>query len=950
MSECQQCGQWKIKDTDDYCGYCGFLQLPISIEPLDLTLISGIVAEDKIIFRNNGYKDLDVEILPSNHSYDWLSFFPSNLFTLAAEDSMEINVRLNDEEFPGDVAEEKLKFVCMLDNDKRKTINLSVTAKAGPRPAVLVDDIQFGDVEIGRDSKSWAEIKNKGGVPLQFKEVMLEGSNQFRVEAKNPWESLNPNEELKIPVIWKSPQHDPNLEQGKVGLRIKFKNYPEELFIPIKGNLFRFKFGVEPTEIVINDALSKEKYSRKVTLVNKGTKDIEVTAIESDKEWIQIVCSANSFTLLCRDSTLRKIAAGPTVFLEFYNFEVVFSPKDLKEGWNTGKVTIHTTNKDTYLELDIQLNVIRPKECNEYIGIDFGTTNSVVAIWNGNNIVLVADQDPETNSSTPLIPSILVFHGRPDNYKIGREAEREADVFPDFTVRSIKRVMGYGNNREFFGKNFSPEDLATLIIKKLIEFAERRLFEINKEHSGAYLDIKKAIVTVPANFYDLQIRGILTACKNAGIDIEEKQVKEASQKIKELVGKDINAGIILDEPTAAALFYLSWFQEKGILEKEFEEKFKENRSINFLIFDYGGGTLDVSVVQVSKLNDNNIGIKVLANKGDNQIGGDSIDIFIMKQLLNLCKNKEKFKDFDDSLIRGDFNELEKRRQQENWDKKTWPDVLRARADWKKAAENLKIAFDEKEGVEFRINRRGNVIFSINNGKINYIKSEFIQMVKREEVTEWIIEILNKAQTLVPKAFEFIGIGPESIDYVIHTGRSSLMPEIQANIEKLFSHLQKEHIILDKENLKVCVAKGAALYGLMRTGIQKEQQVRLVSEGRRLPHSYGIHVMKGFKPVFEHIIPSGTEYPTEETKHYDEVPGQRYLTLRFLQNSGENNNINGNPDVRTIGSITIDTLADGKPGCDVKYMFDANRKMEVSADGRVVEIEPARLEEEERWIG
>jgi molecular chaperone DnaK (HSP70) len=177
-----------------------------------------------------------------------------------------------------------------------------------------------------------------------------------------------------------------------------------------------------------------------------------------------------------------------------------------------------------------------------------------------------------------------------------------------------------------------------------------------------------------------------------------------------------------------------------------------------------------------------------------------------------------------------------------------------------------------------------------------------------------------------------------------------MPKIQEIVKQLFPSLQPNHIILDRENIKVCVAKGAALYGLMRTGILMGHQVRLVSEGRRLPHSYGVQVMKGFTPIFEPIIEIGAEYPTEKLKHYDEDPSQRFLTLRFLQNPGKNNKIKGNKEIRNIGNITIDTLADGEPGCDVQFIIDANRKMEVTADGRPVKIEPARLEEEERWIG
>ncbi|MCK4763922.1 MAG: Hsp70 family protein [Candidatus Aminicenantes bacterium] len=949
MIRCSKCNQWAIKDTDDYCSFCGFLQLDISVEPQDIVLISGIVAETKITFSNSGDKNHHIEILQAKGNFKGLEFSASNAFALDAGSREEIGIHLVEDLLPENFTTEELDFVCLIDSDERKTINFKVIVKTGPKPAVLIDEIKFGDVEEEKEIESWTEIANKGGIPLKIKDVRVIGSSQFKIESGDIFNPIFPNRKLRIPVTWKSPKAESNHKRELIKMKVDFENFPESLFIPIKGRLFKYNFRAEPNKIQIDEALSKQVYSKKITLINEGTKDVEITAIEPDREWIKAVSRTKSFTLLCEDSVSKKTAADATVFGGKYTFELVFFPQKLEAGLNKGKVTVYTTKKDFQVGIDIQLFVIYPTNCNDYIGIDFGTTNSVVAIWDDEeaDLRLVEDENPVTGSRTPLIPSVLVFQGRPDNYKIGTEAESEADVYPEMTVRSIKRVMGYGNDRVFFEQNFSPEDLAALIIKKLIEFAEERLYRLNKGRTSPYLDIRKAIVTVPANFYDLQIRGILTACEKAGIDIEEKQAKEAADKLKKAIGHDINAGIILDEPSAAALFYLSKFQEENKLENEFNEKFSKNKNIHFLIFDYGGGTLDVSVVQINKLENKNIGIKVLANKGDNLIGGDSIDLSIMKELLKICK--KSVKGFDISLVSQNFNELEKRRQTENWNRFIWAEVLRVRSQWKNAAEKIKIAIDKKEKFEFKINSRNEEIFNINDGKLHFIKGEFKVMITREQVIGWIKGLLDKCKNVVGEALSLADIEAADIDYIIHTGRSSLMPNIQQDISTLFRHLNDEHVILDKKNLKICVAKGAALYGLLRSGIQTEHNVRLVSGGRRLPHSYGVQVMRITKPMFEPIIETGTKYPTEKTKHYDD-PGSRFLTLRFLQNSSVNNNIKGNPDIRVIGAITVDTLADNVPGCDVKFMIDANRKMEVSADGVPVQIKPARLEDEDRWIG
>jgi molecular chaperone DnaK (HSP70) len=963
MIECRQCGQWKIKSSDDYCGYCGFLQLPIVVEPLELTLISELANEGKIVFSNNGTKDLDIEILPLNHSLDVLNFLPSNSFTLVNEDSTEIKISLDADKLPRDLIFKELKYVCMINRDQRKTIDLSIQLKSGPNPRALIDEIRFGDVEEGKDVENWTEIVNKGGVPLHLKSLKIEGSSQFQVRLKHSLQALEPNEKAKIPVVWKSPKFDPDLDKDKLGVRIQFKNSSKELFIPIRGNLFKFQFEAVPSNINISQALAKQNYSKEISLKNNGTKDIEVTAIESDSPWLQVVTKANSFTLLCLDSVARNAAIGPTVFAERFKFEAVLSPNDLEKGIHKGKVKVLTTKSDSYIEIGIQMDVIKPVKCDEYIGIDFGTSNSVVAIWDDekSDITLINEENMTTKVATPLIPSVLVFSGSPDNYKIGAAAENEAKAYPEVTVRSIKRIMGYGNDRDFFGRNFSPEELASKIIKKLVEYAEEGLFRIHEGHKDAYRNINKAIVTVPANFYDLQIRGILKACEDAGIDIEEKQARQAAMEAKKDNGRDINAGIILDEPSAAALFYLSKFQEEEKEEfkkfkTEIDERIAKNEMVHLLIYDHGGGTLDVSVVQIGRMENknNSIGVKVLANKGDNKIGGDSIDIVIMKELLKICKNQDdKFLHFDDTLISDNFDNLEKRRVKENWNRELWKGVLSARSKWKNASERLKIALDDLEDKEFSFNKNGYDIFSIKKGKIEYIEEEFKTTVTVVGLNKWIQKkIILKSQNLVRDALLLNKIGVDKIDYIIHTGRSSLMPMLRENVKKVFPKLKAEYDRLDKEYLKVCVAKGAVIYGMLRGGIVKDRHVQLMSGGRRLPHAYGVQVMRGFAPYFESIIDIGREYPTVVEKEYkeNEIPRNGILTLKFLKNSGKENKIKGNPDIRKIGALTFDTLEDKKPGCDVKFIIDANRKIEVTADGKTVEIEPVRLEEQNRWVG
>jgi molecular chaperone DnaK len=186
-------------------------------------------------------------------------------------------------------------------------------------------------------------------------------------------------------------------------------------------------------------------------------------------------------------------------------------------------------------------------------------------------------------SGSHLIPSVLVFDDT-DTYRIGQAALNEAGVAPDRTVRSIKRLLGYTHERQFGERVFSATELAALIIRKLIQLAERKLY---RDTEVCY-EIRKAIVMVPANYFDLQISSLLDACRGAGLDIEVDSTREAARVTQENIGKHITAGIVLDEPTAAALYYVDFLRRRGTV-KGITQAIGSNDGLKLRLLAASGG-------------------------------------------------------------------------------------------------------------------------------------------------------------------------------------------------------------------------------------------------------------------------------------------------------------------------------------------------------------------------
>ena len=937
LAECRFCHQWESAADDTYCSSCGRLLLLLDLQPEEVYLISAIAPAKELVLHNGSSRAMQVTIRPSARAaLPGLTFEPDNA-SVPAGGETRIRIAVDAQQLPPGF-QRAADYLCVVDGDDRKQRRFRIDVRSGPMPRLAPSTLDFNDVEEGKAVERTLELTNAGSVPLGIKSVRAEASPHLRVEGDYTGRTVKAGEKLAVRVIWRTV---PNAPADGGGLRLEFSNHAE-VFVPATARTFRYGLELKPPLLRFKHALAKREYASPVRIENHGTTDVEITSIETDCPWITIVARATAFTLLCADSAGRK-PLSPTTFPRGFDFKIVCRPKELAAGKHQGAVTIRPHGQEPLL-LRIELTVVEPKEYAEYIGIDFGTTNSVVAVLNPGSrgaVELVQDE----LSKKELIPSVLVFDDA-ETYKIGEAARNEADIAPDRTVRSIKRVMGYERDRNFFDRSYSAGELASLIIRKLVQLAEQKLHVDST--NGMHWNVRKAIITVPANFHDLQIRDVLEACAAAGLDTEEEKAQRAEARQREIVGEAVNEGIILDEPAAAVLYYIDYLRRTRSA-AEITRAISRPEGLRLLVFDYGGGTLDVAVAAVTQVSGGGTGLRILANLGDNDIGGDHIDVLVMQELLRRCRENVQRFDFDTRLIACSFKELERRCDAESWSADVWRELLRVRAQWKDLAEQAKIRIAQKKQAAIDI--LADLIVRVANGTIEKAaRSVRLEPLRAETIDNLLQPVLARCEQVVRAALGDAHIEAGDVDYILHTGRQSLLPHIRRCVRAIFPTLGDDRDLLEEEHLKVCVAKGAALYGFMRDRlVANDARIVFLSEGRRLPHSYGVETFTNpFEPEFDEVIPRGEKYPIERTKTYGAqmIPPGGRLNLKFYQNRGSGRTIVGNPQVSLIGQISIDTA--GRTGCDVKFAIGANRTLNVSANDQPVTIEPARLHEEETW--
>ena len=456
------------------------------------------------------------------------------------------------------------------------------------------------------------------------------------------------------------------------------------------------------------------------------------------------------------------------------------------------------------------------------IGIDLGTTNSAVAVMEGGESVIIPNI--EGNRTTP---SVVAFT-KDGERLVGETAKRQAITNPDRTISSIKRHMGSDFTVKIDDKTYTPQDISAMILQKLKADAESYLGE----------KITEAVITVPAYFTDAQRQATKDAGRIAGLDVKR----------------------IVNEPTAAALAY-------G------EDKDKDAQTV--MVYDLGGGTFDVSILELSD------GVfEVHATRGNNKLGGDDFDNRLIDYIA------EEFKKENGIDLKADNMSLQRLKEAAEKAKKELSSTM---------STNVNLPFiTASQAGPLHLN------MDITRAKFDELTADLVKMTEGP----------------VKDALKDAGLSANEIDKVLLVGGSTRIPAVQECIKKLTGKNPQKDINPDE-----CVALGAAIQGGVLSGDVKDLLLLDVT-----PLSLGIETMGN---ITTRLIERNTTIPTKKSQIFTTAAdNQTSVEIHVLQ--GERQMAKDNV---TLGRFTLDGIAParrGVPQIEVTFDIDANGIVNVSA--------------------